>query len=34
MCNRIDIILIPLRYTFFSESPTIKNSEIKRVWSE
>jgi hypothetical protein len=29
--NRIDRILIPLRYTFFFENPTIKNSEAKCV---
>jgi hypothetical protein len=28
----IDIILIPSRYTFFSESPTAKNSGVKRAW--
>jgi hypothetical protein len=30
--NRIDRILIPSRYTFFSESSTVKNSRVKRVW--
>jgi hypothetical protein len=29
--NRIDRILIPLRYIFFSRNPTIKNSEAKCV---
>jgi hypothetical protein len=29
--NRIDRILIPPRYTFFSTSPTEKNSEVKRA---
>jgi hypothetical protein len=28
----IDIILIPLRYNFFFESPTAKNSGVKRAW--
>jgi hypothetical protein len=32
--NRIDRILIQLRYTFFFESPTAKNSGVKRVWPE
>jgi hypothetical protein len=32
--NRIDKILIPPRYTFFSERPTIKNSGVKRAWLE
>jgi hypothetical protein len=30
--NRIDRILIPPRYTFFSGSPTEKNSRVKRAW--
>jgi hypothetical protein len=30
--NRIDRILIPLRYTFFFGSPPVKNSGVKRVW--
>jgi hypothetical protein len=30
--NRIDRILIPLRYTFFIGSLTEKNSEVKRAW--
>jgi hypothetical protein len=30
--NRIDRILIPPRYTFFSESAPAKNSEVKRAW--
>jgi hypothetical protein len=30
--NRIDRILIPPRYTFFSRSPTTKNFWVKRVW--
>jgi hypothetical protein len=29
--NRIDRILISLGYTFFSESPTAKNSRVKRA---
>jgi hypothetical protein len=29
--NRIDRILIPLRYTFFFRSSTEKNSEVKRI---
>jgi hypothetical protein len=29
--NRIDRILIPPRYTFFSTSTTEKNSEVKRA---
>jgi hypothetical protein len=29
--NRIDIILIPPRYTFFFGSTTVKNSEINRA---
>jgi hypothetical protein len=32
MLNRIDIILIPPRYTFFSESPLVKNPRVKRAW--
>jgi hypothetical protein len=28
----IDRILISPRYTFFFESPTIKNSAVKRAW--
>jgi hypothetical protein len=28
----IDRILIPSRYTFFSRSPTEKNSEVKHAW--
>jgi hypothetical protein len=32
MLNRIDRILIPLRYTFFFGSPTEKNSRVKRAW--
>jgi hypothetical protein len=27
----IGLILIPPSYTFFSESPPVKNSEVKRV---
>jgi hypothetical protein len=30
--TRIDRILIPPRYIFFSESPPAKNSRVKRVW--
>jgi hypothetical protein len=30
--NRIDRILIPPRYTFFSGSPPTKNSGVKRDW--
>jgi hypothetical protein len=30
--NIIDTILIPPRYTFFSESSTAKNFGVKRVW--
>jgi hypothetical protein len=30
--NRIHRILIPSRYTFFSESPTEKKSRVKRAW--
>jgi hypothetical protein len=33
MLNRIDRILIPSMYTFFSESSIIKNSEVKCAWS-
>jgi hypothetical protein len=29
--NRIDRILIPSRYTFFSENSTIKNFRVKRA---
>jgi hypothetical protein len=29
--NRIDRISIPLKYTFFFESPTTKNSEVKHA---
>jgi hypothetical protein len=29
--NRIDRILIPPRYTFFSESTTVKNFGVKRA---
>jgi hypothetical protein len=29
--NRIERILIPPRYTFFSGSPTIKNSRVERA---
>jgi hypothetical protein len=32
MLNRIDRILIPLRYTFFFGSPPAKNPDVKRVW--
>jgi hypothetical protein len=32
--KRIDRILIPSRYTFFSGSPTTKNYEVKRAWPE
>jgi hypothetical protein len=32
--NRIDIILIPSRYIFFSRSPTVKNSVVKHIWFE
>jgi hypothetical protein len=32
--NRIDRIFISLKYIFFSESLTVKNSEVKRVWPE
>jgi hypothetical protein len=32
MLNRIDRILIPSWYTFFFESPTEKNSAVKRAW--
>jgi hypothetical protein len=32
MLNRIDKILIPPRYTFFSGSPPAKNSGVKRAW--
>jgi hypothetical protein len=28
----IDKIFIPPRYTFFSGSPPVKNSEVKRAW--
>jgi hypothetical protein len=30
--NRIDRILIPLRYTFFSGSPPVKNFGVKHAW--
>jgi hypothetical protein len=30
--NRIDRILIPSKYTFFSISLTAKNCRVKRVW--
>jgi hypothetical protein len=30
--NRIDRILIPSKYTFFSRSLTAKNCRVKRVW--
>jgi hypothetical protein len=30
--NRIDRILIPQRYTFFSESPHAKNLGVKHAW--
>jgi hypothetical protein len=30
--NRIDRILIPPRYTFFSKSPTAMNSRVKCAW--
>jgi hypothetical protein len=30
--NRIDRILIPPRYTFFSGSSHAKNSGVKRAW--
>jgi hypothetical protein len=29
--NRIDRILVPQNYTFFSGSPTEKNSEVKHA---
>jgi hypothetical protein len=32
--NRIDRILIPPRYTFFSESTPAKNSGVKHAWPE
>jgi hypothetical protein len=32
--NRIDRILIPLSYTFFSVSPTVKNSEVNVLDTE
>jgi hypothetical protein len=30
--NRINSILIPLSCNFFSESPSAKNSRVKRAW--
>jgi hypothetical protein len=30
--NRINSILIPLSYNFFSGSPSAKNSRVKRAW--
>jgi hypothetical protein len=30
--QRIDRILIPPRYTFFSGSPPTKNPRVKRAW--
>jgi hypothetical protein len=32
--NRIDGILIPPRYIFFSGSTTVKNFGVKRAWLE
>jgi hypothetical protein len=32
MLNKIDKILIPPRYTFFSRSPPAKNSGVKYAW--
>jgi hypothetical protein len=31
-CDRINRILIPPRYTFFSGSPTAKNLRVKHAW--